>query len=765
MRMLFWSVVIILFFATTIQAQDYDIQRFDINAQLQPSNNSVQVQAKLTVVNITTQGRSGPFITFKLNKRAKVTGMQIDGTTVEVRQKNDERLTELANVSADFPKALAPAATANITINYTLEIKESSPINAIIPGSTILLPESFWVPFIHTPFAITYGIDVAPVNLQVTSVENERPQADGQRQSSNNTFTFQQNLPAQPILLSGNYDDPIEIAKNNIKVEFVYPRGISSNARKQAESLTTEMSEVVDFYNQFLGINLPKQFRVISSDQIGSYVTGTTFILGEDFFRRDSLDIETIEFVARALLKTKIGGESVPRGKGWTILQDALPVYLSAFYFEKRYGTVGEQEFFARRIRAYAPVAANKSDGALLSLSTLDSSYTTSILNKAPLMLRIIEQQLGRDKMLALIKDLIKERQIKFDDLRKNILNANKDLTKELELFFDQWFDKIVDPDFIIGVPLAKEDGWVCALRNLGNGNVTVKVLAITEKGAKLFQTVNLASLGRGEVFFKTLDKIVKVEVDPDKLYPQTNYDNDSRPPITSAITLFRDANIAFNKKSYVEAEAKLKEALELEPNNIITRTLLARSFLATNKFSEAKTEVDKILATSTPLPNYSVTWVNYLLAELALSQKNTKDSIDYFRRAITVSKDNSFIRNKLIDLEASASQLPATEESIRSFMGQLDKAIKDSSSQALETVLVRANLNKFVRGLVGNKPDSWTTEIVRTETISNDKVAVDVIVTAVDINKREQSGEALYILRRKGTGWILNNVEFFNIE
>ena len=97
--------------------------------------------------------------------------------------------------------------------------------------------------------------------------------------------------------------------------------------------------------------------------------------------------------------------------------------------------------------------------------------------------------------------------------------------------------------------------------------------------------------------------------------------------------------------------------------------------------------------------------------------------------------------------------------------MGQLDKAIKDSSSQALEAVLVRANLNKFVRGLVGNKPDSWTTEIVRTETISNDKVAVDVIVTAVDINKREQSGEALYILRRKASGWILNNVEFFNIE
>ncbi len=761
--MLFWGVLlVILLFANNANAQDYDIQRFDVNVQLQPNTNSAQIQAKLTVINNTTQGRSGPFINFKLNKRAKVTSAQIDTTTVEARQKPDERLIELNNISLDFPKALAPGATATISLNYSLEIKESSSIGAIVPSGTVLLPESFWLPLVHTPFALTYGVDVAPINLQVNSSENERPQSDGLRRLSGNIVTFEQNLLSQGILLSGNYDEPFEVKGRDTTVEFLYPRALSGNARKQAETLTKEIEQILDFYNQLLGITPPKQLRVISSTQVASYVTGTTLIIGEDFFRRDAIDLETIEFLARGLLKSKIGGEVTPRGRGWTILQDALPVYLAGLYFEKRFGAIGGQEFFARRVRAYAPIANTKSDGALLGISPIDNSYTTSMLNKAPLMLRILEQQLGKDKILLLIKELVnsKTRQMRFDDLRKAAITANKDL----DLFFDQWFEKIVDPDFIIGVPVATDGSWVCALRNLGTGNVQVKVLAITEKGQKLYQTVLLPSQGRGEAIFKTAEKITSVEVDPDKFYPQTSYDNDSRPIVTSPFTLFKDANILFNKRSYPEAEAKIREALQREPNNIVLRTLLARTLLGANKSSEAKTEIDTILASGV-LPIYSITWVNYLLGEMALNQKKPKEATEYFRRAITVSKDNSFIRNKLIDTEQAANQSPVSEESVKSFMVQLDKAIKDSTPQALESVILRANLNKFVRGLIGNKPESWSTEVLRIETISANKVAVDVIVTAVDISKREQSGEALYILQRNNNSWILSSVEFFNIE
>src|SRR5688572_17960912 len=86
-------------FCHTASAQDFDIQRYDVSVQLQPSANSAQVQSKLTLVNITTQGRSGQFVTLKLNKNAKVTSVKVDGADAQFRQKNDERLTDLANIS------------------------------------------------------------------------------------------------------------------------------------------------------------------------------------------------------------------------------------------------------------------------------------------------------------------------------------------------------------------------------------------------------------------------------------------------------------------------------------------------------------------------------------------------------------------------------------------------------------------------------------------------------------------------------------------
>ena len=107
------------------------------------------------------------------------------------------------------------------------------------------------------------------------------------------------------------------------------PRGIRQSARKQAEAIAAEIAKISSFYTELLGFSMPQSVRVISSSKVGSQVIATTLILNEDLFRRDELDVETIEFLARALLRCQIGGISVPRARGWYILQDAIPVYLA----------------------------------------------------------------------------------------------------------------------------------------------------------------------------------------------------------------------------------------------------------------------------------------------------------------------------------------------------------------------------------------------------------------------------------------------------
>ncbi|MEW6736947.1 MAG: hypothetical protein AB1489_37005 [Acidobacteriota bacterium] len=750
-------VLLLLALASVAKAQDFDIQRYDIAAQLQPAAHSAQIQAKLLLINNTTQGRSGSLVNLKINKRAKVSAVQVDSTNAQFQQKDDDRQPELANVSINLPKPLAPAATATVTLTYTLELKESNSLAAINSGDLLLLPESFWVPVVHTPFAI-YGLDVAPITINVTVGENERVQSDGARRAAT---TFEQTLLSQPLLLAGNFDEPVEIKTRNSSFEIVYYRGMSAVARKKAEALAAEGSQILDFYNQLLGMTAPPQIRIIASPRVANYAIGTTILLSEDQFRREPLDLETVEFLARALLRSKVGGDLIPRGRGWNIIYDALPAYLAGLYFEQRYGSAGGQEFFARRVRAYAPIAMAKTDGPLLFASTLDNNYSSAMLNKAPLILRLIEQQIGREKFLALVKELLSgsRKSILYDNFKRAVITVNKGL----ETFFDQWFDKIVEPDFIIGIPVAAEGGWKCALRNLGTGDVQVKILAITEKGEQLTETTLLPSQGRSEVFFKTANKITTVEVDPEKLYPQTNYDNDTRPPLASTFTLFKEANNHFIRREYVEAETKLREAVRREPTNTVTRTLLARTLAAENKHTEAKAEIDNILKQPL-LPIYTITWTNFTLGEIALAT-GQGDATNYFRLAVATSKDALPARQKLIEAERAATKLPAVDESVRSFIGQLDRSLREGTNQALDPLILRTNLNKFIRGIVSNKPENWSTEILRAEQITADKAVLDVAITVVGSDKREQHGTAVFILRRNQAGWVLSDIELFNVQ
>lgn len=740
----------------TVLAQDFDIQRYDVAVQLKPSANTAQIQAKLALKNVTTQGRSGQFVTLRVNKRAKVQSIQVDSTEATIKQKDDERLPELSTISIDFPKAVPPSGSASITINYSLEVKESTAITSIAPGDTVLLPDSFWVPIVHTPY-LPYGPDYAPFSLTVNSSENEKVFSDGNRRSSE---SFDQTQLCQPLLIAGNFEEPFEV-KGSTTFEFVIPKGIPATAKGQAEALAAEANKILDFYKQFLAISPPEKIRVIASSRVGSYASGTTLLLSEDFFRRDALDLETIEFLARSLLRTKIGGELLPRGRGWNVLQDALPAYFAGIYFEKVYGEMAGREFFARRARAYAPLAASRNDEPLVFISTLDNQYTTSMFNKGPLMFRIIEIRLGRDKLLATIKQLFNNpnKQIRYEDLKKLFITADK----TLDSFFDQWFDKISEPDFIIGVPAQTESGWKCALRNLGTGDTLVPVLAVTEKGEKLNELVLLPSQGRAEVLFKTSNKINSVEVDPDKFYPQTNYDNDTRPQLSSTFTLFRDANVHFNKKEFSEAETKLKEALAKEPANAVLRTLYVRTLAGNNRLPEAKKEIEEIKKLG-PLPLYSITWLNFTLGEASLSTGQS-DSVDYFRRAVSASKDVIIARQKLIEAERATSKLSTGDDSVKNFIGQLDRAIKEGTYPALEQVVIRPNLNKFVRGIVANKPENWSTQILRVENLTADRVSVDVLINVVGIDKREQQGNGLMVLRRSQNGWLLADLQLFNIQ
>src|SRR5262249_13945598 len=151
----------------------------------------------------------------------------------------------------------------------------------------------------------------------------------------------------------------------------------------------------------------------------------------------------------------------------------------------------------------------------------------------------------------------------------------------------------------IIGVAQATENANVqrVNIRNLGTGDVQVKVVAQTASNKAITTSVLVPSENITSLDLQTSEKITSIEADPDKLIPQSNYDNDAKPPQVWAQTAFNEGVGAYNKNDYAAAETKFREAARSNPQNATIHAWLARSLAAQNKMDEAAREANAALA------------------------------------------------------------------------------------------------------------------------------------------------------------------------
>ncbi|MGH9829169.1 MAG: hypothetical protein ACREDR_38620, partial [Blastocatellia bacterium] len=60
--------------------------------------------------------------------------------------------------------------------------------------------------------------------------------------------------------------------------------------------------------------------------------------------------------------------------------------------------------------------------------------------------------------------------------------------------------------------------------------------------------------------------------------------------------------------------------------------------------------------------------------------------------------------------------------------------------------------------------PQSWSTDILRADTIDANRVALDVKLNVVQ-SGGDHSGTAVYLLHRVGTRWMLENIRLFSVK
>jgi tetratricopeptide (TPR) repeat protein len=267
-----------------------------------------------------------------------------------------------------------------------------------------------------------------------------------------------------------------------------------------------------------------------------------------------------------------------------------------------------------------------------------------------------------------------------------------------------------------------------------------------------------------------TAEKITSIEVDPEKLILQTNYDNDAREgdmkvTRTGAQTLFNESISAFNRAEYAEAETKLRQALRSSPETALLRAWLARTLAAQKKLDEAAAEANAAIKVEPPA-GPALAWAHITLGQVALARNQTAEAAEHLRRALA-DADEAPAQYAAQELLVKAERAPATgaiDESIRAFITQFDAAVKDPSSDKFSPLVIRNNLKRFVQGLTVSRPTSWTTEILRVDHIDANRVAVDVALK-VRAENRDQAGTAVFVLYRASQNWVLEDVQLFNVK
>ena len=520
---------------------------------------------------------------------------------------------------------------------------------------------------------------------------------------------------------------------------------------------------------------------MISSARAANVAVAGAVVLSQQALRQDRLNAATIEVLADALARMWTDGRVRLRGqearaaqaggasqkaRSIALLRDSLPRYLAALYFEDRYGKDAGREAFSRFRWTYTPVAKSGRDAELGIQTILIPTYSQAVLAKGPLVLRLMAETIGRDKFIAALRSLFASPQTKIvtpDDFRQSLVKAQP----EVEKLFQQWVETIVEPDIVIGIPQPTDRAGVQRInvRNLGTGEVATEIVATTESGKQMTVALTVPSENITSTDIQTAEKISAVEIDPEKLAIQTDYDNDRKPAVKSAQTLFNESIVAFNKGQHAEAETNLREAVRVSPNNALVRAWLARALAAQNKADEAVREANAAIKIE-PAVGSALAWAHITLGQIALARNQAAEAVEHLRRAAIEAEEApaQFAARELLVRAVRATSPPPVEESVRAFIAQLDSQIKQPTSEKLSALVIRNNLKRFVQGLTLSPPTAWTTEILRADRIDANRVALDVALK-VRAEGRDQSGTALFIIHRSGAGWVLEDVQLFNVK
>lgn len=751
------SNCVLLTNAQTVVTASWKVLRYDISATVPQNERGLNVRATVSAKNIGTA--SGTTLTLRLSPQAEVKTAKANDSEATFRTRT-ETLGNLQNVAVTIPST-AIDSTVNVTIEYRLAVGSNTAQASLSPlGSQFLPllddPKALWYPTPANPYW-PRGWDTAPFRLSVTT--NGEQVISGGKATSN---SFEQPLNSQPFFVTGNWD-VVEGAGEAKGISAWLYKGATAEEKKQAEALIALTNSARSFYSSLLGQTPDVPIRLVAVTRGAGFNDGGTMLVSDAAFRRNKIDSATALLIADSLPRLWIGGSAMVRGEGYGTLREGLPRYLALQFLEKQFGNdIAALERQRGRL-VHAGVA--KTDGPAAQTTFGDKSYFAVAANKSAMVWRLIEKILGREAFLNVLRSQLQK--AGSDNNGFNLASFRVALSEagNVKNVLDQMLDQPTDLDMLVGLPFQEGGVWVSNLRNLGAVDVSVNVVATTQSGEKLTTQTTIPARNFGKATFKITTQIVRVEVDPDKLYPQSDYGNDIAPrPKVGDNALF-EIKALFNKQDYGQAETLARQAVSQNIIDDDARTLLGRILLAQSKSDEAEKELMAVL--NSPIPSaLNQSWANEGIGEIKLRRNQNAEAVKFFTAAIRADGEyGATIAARAGRIKAEAAAPPAPDEAAKSLIAQADKIIVSSSKSELNTLVIAGEMDKFLKGIVSSQPAIWQTKVLRSEMIDSTRMAVDVSLTIKTLNGAEQSGTAVYMLARVGSAWKLTAIDYFEVK
>jgi len=728
----------------------WQVARYDLTVA-PAADRAVKVRAVVTARNIGTA--AGSTFTARLSPEAKVEAAGVGGASARVVSRSETR-TRLQLARVMLPAPVPVGATTSVTFDYTLQVADNSGLASVSPEGSQFLPLSFWYPTPNSPVSLR-GADFAPFRLSVSGAAGETFVSAGRAAGPGE---FDLPLYGQPFFLAGRWET-VEGSGEARNVSALVPQGATAEERKAAASLVELAGAARAFYAGLLGPAPDTPLRLVAVSRGAGFDMGGTVLLDAAVFRRPKVDSVTALRVGDAVARLWVGGAAPVQGEGAGAVREGLARHLSTLFVEKQFG---REEAEAERMRmalAYAPVA--RRDAPLGQLNPAYETYFNSVVNKGALVWRLLMDATGREQFLGAVRGALapgEGRGVTLAALRARLGEAGGDRVSRL---VQPLFDLPTDTDLLVGLPQQRPGGWFSNLRNAGSFEVEVPVRATTEAGEQLTVTARIPPKDFGEAFFKTAGKIARVEIDPDKLYPQLDYANDTVPQGPNPDEATEQARILVGQQP-ARAEALAREVLARAPGKEEARVVLARALLEQNKLDEAEREFRAALDARLPTPS-TLAWAHVGLGEVSMRRSRPAEAARLFDAAARADAEYASTlaaRAARIRAEAAAGAPPAPDEQIKATVQQLDAAILSGKKANIEAQLVAGELAKFAGGVVGTQPEVWQTRVLRTEPLGANRVAADVALSVRSLGQ-ERSSTAVFIFARTPAGWKLADIQF----